>query len=72
MSYIEVAKNAVEFGTYTWQLFQVESYHGEADIPCALFFHEEDAKAAYDNANNAYKTIRFVLTNVRTGESIHG
>lgn len=62
-------KLGVEVETYKWYLYQVEGHHTEYDTPCAVFYHAEEAKMSYEHLVDRYPGIRFVLTNIKTGES---
>jgi hypothetical protein len=59
----------VEVKTYKWHLYQLENWNTESDVPCAVFFHKEDAMCAFDHLKDHYKSLRFVLTNIKDGES---
>ena len=58
---------------YKWRIYQMQtaSFNYESDRPCAMFFHEEEARISFDYLCDRYH-IRFVLTNARTGESYVG
>lgn len=62
----------VDCHTYKWYLYQVERFHGENDTPCAVFFHEEEARLSFDHLSKRYDGIPFVLTNINSGESYCG
>jgi hypothetical protein len=59
----------VQMKTYKWHVYQVDGFQGESGLPCAVFFHEEDATTLFNRLCIDYTMLRFVLTNVKTGES---
>lgn len=71
MTLTDNIKLAVEFKTYKFHIYQIEKWNAESDAPLALFYHEEDAQAVFSYLCDKYQ-IRFVMTNVRTGESYVG